>query len=403
MSDKVLDVKDIKEAVQDVVQLSEKKWQTEREADKKAFDDKMSAAIDKIAEDQKAVVEATEKKMQDQFDTALVDLKKGHTTNKKVTFKTALAEGLKSNFEEMQGKMKDRKLDHIIDLKDFNYTDFTDYEDFVTDFRQPILNPYSSFHWRQVVPLGTTDKGFISYPKEGSTGGAADTWEHAGDSATAKPQINPAMAKYTVDVEWIAGLIKGIPTSMLEDLPWMTSYLQNKGMNELMKAEDLQIQEGSGTPPDLDGFFTGTNVAEYDGSKTIFIEQLIDAAYRQIANSFYNADKVVISNADKVSILLTEKSTGAGYGLPGGTVSVVNGMINVAGLQLFSNPTLDEGEALIGDFRESQLVIRSAPRLRFFDQNATDAEKNQIMIRIEERIALAIFSSLAFVKLPVST
>lgn len=404
MSDQILDIKDIKEAVQDVVQLSEKKWSSERDADKKAYDTKMSEAIDKVAADQKALVEFTKKEMQDQLDTVLVDLKKKNES-KKTTFKDALAEGIK-NFHNkiVEGGNHRGKMDVVIDTKDFNYTDFTGFAGFVTDFsNQPILNPYSSFHWRNVVPIGSTSGQNITWPKETATAGGAAPWSHAGDAATSKAQVNPSISTYTANVEWIAGLIKGIPISMLEDLPWLTSYIQNKAINELMLAEDTQIQSGSGVSPNLSGFFTGANAVTYNGSKTLFVEKLIDAAYRQIANSFYNANRIVISNTDKVNILLTEKSTGAGYGLPGGSVAIVNGQINMAGLEVFSTALLAADTALVGDFNQSQFVIRSAPRLVFFDQNGTDAEKNQIMARIEERAALAIFANSAFVKLLPST
>lgn len=404
MSDQILDIKDIKEAVQDVVQLSEKKWTSERDADKKAYDLKMSNAIDKVVNDQKAIIDNAKKEMQDQFDSALVDMKK-QVPSQKTSFKDALGEGIKNFHSQIvEGGNRQGKMDVVIDTKDFNYTDFTGFAGFVTDFsNQPILNPYSPFHWRDIVPIGSTGSQNITWPKETATAGAADVWTHAGDAAVSKPQINPSLSTYTANVEWIAGLIKGIPISMLEDLPWLTSYIQNKAINELMKAEDLQIQSGSGVSPNLSGFFTGTNSTVYNGSKTLFVEKLIDAAYRQIADSFYNANRVVISNTDKVDILLTEKSTGAGYGLPGGSVAIVNGEINMAGLQVSSTALLAASTALVGDFSQSQFVIRSAPRLVFFDQNGTDAEKNQIMARIEERAALAIFSGAAFVKLLPST
>lgn len=412
MSENKLDIKDIKEAVSDVVQKSEAKWRDELKNDREKATKSLNDAIEKVQADsalkaKEAAEEVAKKnaeKLQEQFDDFAVKYQQAKNADKKVTFKSAIADGLKAKHEDLIKSANGSKSPVILDLKDFNLTDFTGNEDFRTDFSgSPILNPYSAFHYRNIVPRGNTNGGYLSFPKETATGGGADSWAHTGDSTTGKPQINPSMEPYTVKVEWIAGLIKGIPVEMLEDLAWMTSYLQSKGMNELMKAEDLQIQDGSGSTPDLDGFFNGTNAAAYDGSKTIFVEKLIDAAYRQIADQNYQANKVVVSNADKVDILLTEKSTGAGYGVPGGTVNIVNGMINMAGLEVYSNSYLAQGQALIGDFNESQFVIRSAPRLRFFDQNEADATKNQVMVRVEERAALAIFSNLAFVKLVAGT
>lgn len=412
MSEQKLDIKDIKEAVSDLIGKSESKWQEELKNREKETQDSLSKALDKLQAEQaqkaaeiaKAQTEEAKKAMQDQFDELATKIAEKKGQNRNVTFKSAIAEGLKAKHDELVKSAQTDKKSIILDLKDFNLTDFTGNEDFRTDFSgSPILNPYESFHYRNIIPRGSTGGAYLSYPKETATAGGADTWAHTGDATVAKPEILPSMEPYTVKVEWIAGLIKGIPVEMVEDLAWMTSYLQNKAMNELMKAEDMQVQDGDGATPNLDGFFNGTNATAYDGSKTIFIEKIIDAAYRQIADAHYQANKAVISNSDKVDVLLMEKSTGAGYGTPGGTVAIVNGRINMAGLEIYSNSYLAPGQALVGDFNESQFVVRSAPRLRFFDQNADDAEKNQLLVRIEERVALAIFSNLAFVKMAAGT
>ena len=397
-----IDLKDIQENIQDGLQKNKEAILAEIKAGDESTMEKVNASIEELKTLSKKEAEEATKAVKAELDELALKVKAGETKNDKKTFRTALKSALSEGHESIINDIREGKSGRVIDVKDFNWTDFSNYAPFVTDFRAPITNPYSSFHYRDIIPSGTTNAQSISYPKEGATTGAADTWEHGGDEATSKPEISPSFAPYTVKAQWIAGLIKGVPVDMLEDLPWLTSFLQNKALNELMKAEDLQIQEGSGVDPDLDGFFTGTNASTYDGSETKMFAKIIDAAYRQIANGFYNANQAVISNADKVGILLNVES-GAGFNLPQGSVSIVNGMLNFAGLNVVSNAYLDPGQALIGDFSQSQFVIRSAPRLRFFEQNDTDAEKNQILIRVEERAALAIFSNLAFVKLVPGT
>lgn len=398
-----IDIKDIQASVEDGLKKNKEAILEAVKAGDQATIDKVNENIEELKKLSKEEAEEGKKALQKEIDELALKVKAGEQKNEKKSFKTALAGALKDEHETLLSDVKSGKFGRAIDVKDFNWTDFTNYEGFVTDYANtPITNPYSSFHYRDIIPSGTTQSAQLSYPKEGATTGAADTWAHGGDSATAKPEIAPSFAPYTVSVQWIAGLMKGIPVDMLEDLPWLTSFLQNKALNELMKAEDLQIQDGAGTGSDLDGFFTGTNATAYDGSETKIFAQIIDAGYRQIANANYNVNRAVISNADKVSILLNTE-TGAGYNLPTGSVNVVNGMLNFAGINVVSNSYLAEGSALIGDFNESQFVIRSAPRLRFFEQNGTDAEKNQIMARIEERAALAIFSSSAFVKIEGGT
>lgn len=394
-----IDIKDIQDAIQDG--LKQKKTEILEEV--KSGNSALEAKVEGVLNDLKVQSVKDLEDVKKDINELGLKIQNKNEGKKPLSFKESVAQTIIENKEALVDGMRKGGLNLTMNLKDFNYTDFTGYGGFTTDYmNQPILNPYSSFHWRNIVPTGSTDKETIVYPKETATAGGADTWEHAAGATVAKPSIEPTLSTYTSAVEWIAGLIKAIPVSMLEDIPWLTSYISNKAMNELMKAEDAQIQSGSGTAPDLSGFFTGTNATAYNGTETKMFAKIIDTAYRQIADANYGVNRAVISNADKVGILLNTE-TGAGFNLPSGSVSIVNGNLNFAGLEVFSTSLLTTGNALVGDFNQSQFVIRSAPRLRFFEQNGTDAEKNQILARIEERVSLAIFSSLAFVKIVPGT
>lgn len=401
-----MDIKEIQASIEDGLKKSKATILEEVKSGDEATITKVNEAVEDLKMHSKKEADDSAKlvkeEMQKVYDELALKVKAGTQKTEKKTFKTALELSLKENHEAILKDIKNGQFGRSIDVKEFNWSSFTDYSGYVTDYLSPIYNPYSTFHYRDIIPMGSTNASTLSYPKEGATTGAADTWSHTGTGTASKPEISPTLAPYTVSVNWIAGLIKAVPIDMLEDLPWLTSFLQQKALNELMKAEDLQIQDGSGTGTDLDGFFTGTNATAYDGSETKMFAMIIDAAYRQVANEFYNANTAVISNADKVGILLNTE-TNAGYNLPQGSVSVVNGNLNFAGLRVVSNAYLSAGEFLVGDFNQAQFVLRSAPRLRFFEQNDVDAEKNQIMIRIEERAALAIFSSLAFVRNVITT
>jgi HK97 family phage major capsid protein len=277
-------------------------------------------------------------------------------------------------------------------MKDFNYSDFTGYEPFVTDFRDPILVKYESFHYRNVLPGGTMSGEFVKYPKENATVGGANTWAY-GDGS--KPEIEPKMTTYQADAEWIAGLIKGVPISMIEDLAWMTSFLQNKGRAELLKKEDTFIQGL---------LLDAANSENYNGSKTVSIEILIDAALRQLKNNLHTPTGIVLSNQDYVNILLGKAAGSGEYDFPGVvTVNPVTGQLNVVGIPVFSNSYLSQGTGIVGDWNQAQLLTRQAPRIRFFDQNSDDAEKNVILVRVEERVALPVFYDNAFIKVTLAS
>jgi hypothetical protein len=70
----------------------------------------------------------------------------------------------------------------------------------------------------------------------------------------------------------------------------------------------------------------------------------------------------------------------------------------MVGMPVFSHSYFAQGTGLVGDWNEAQLLTRQAPRIRFFDQNQDDAEKNVILVRIEQRAALPVFYDNAFIK-----
>jgi len=146
------------------------------------------------------------------------------------------------------------------------------------------------------------------------------------------------------------------------------------------------------------------NSENYDGSKTVSIEILIDAALRQLKNNLHTPTGIVLSNQDYVNILLGKAAGSGEYDFPGVvTVNPVTGQLNVVGIPVFSNSYLSQGTGIVGDWNQAQLLTRQAPRIRFFDQNSDDAEKNVILVRVEERIALPVFYDDAFIKVTLAS
>jgi hypothetical protein len=329
--------------------------------------------------------------IQKEFDNALTEINekaKAQLPSQRKNFAWSMHETLKEALPTVSNQNKSGKIDFTVEMKAFNYSDFTGYEPFVTDFRDPILVKYEQFHYRNILPSGTMSGEFVKYPKETATTGGANTWAY-GDGA--KPEIEPKFTTYQADATWIAGLIKEVPISMIEDISWMASFLSNKGRAELLKKEDTWIQ----------GLLTSaTNSEDYNGNKTNIVEIIIDAAFRQLKNNLHNPNGVVLSNADYVDILLN-KATGSGeFDLPRvTTVNPTTGLLQLVGMPVFAHSYFAQGTGLVGDWNQAQLLTRQAPRIRFYDQNADDAEKNVILVRIEERVALPVFYDNAYIKL----
>ena len=387
-----LQLKEVQDFLSGELQVLTKNFSTEREKDQTTFDQKVKDAMAKLELDIKTKHETIQK----EFDKALVDInEKAQATlpSQRKSFGWSLKETLTENIEAIKSAAMAGKMNGLtLNMKDFNYSDFTGYEEFATDYRQPILQKYESFHYRNLLPAGSTTKEFLKYPKETTQVGGADVWAYGtgvGGANESKPELEPKLITYQSDVEWLAAIIKGIPISMLEDIEWMTSFLQTKGRRDLLKREDLYIQ----------GILTNASNSEaYDGDYTNIVDMIVDAAFRQVKNNLHNPNGAVISNADYVNILLNKAGGSGEYDLPSiTTVNPATGVLQLAGLPIFSHSYFSQGTGLVGDWNEAQLVTRQAPRLRFFDQNNDDAEKNVVMMRIEERITVPVFYDNAFI------
>lgn len=396
-----IDIKEIKDAIEDGLRLSKKDWEAARESDQKNFDAKVEGVLEQVKELSK-VGEQVDTIKQD-LNTAIADMKElGSKKQEFKSFGESLADSLKEGHEGLLKALRDNGQGQI-EIKGFDYPNFVGSEPYLTDYRTNIYGLKDDpFHWRQIIPLGSTSKQIIEYPKEVEDNGAPAPWADVAPRSS-KPDFTPGLTVASNKIEWIAGIIKEIPLSMLEDLPWLTSFLNRRALRALMKAEDNQILNGNGSSPQLDGLLKNASLYNGGSTYTLFLEQLVDAAERQIADNENDANHIVMSNADKVGIILNKASGSGEYNLPGGVIGYVNGQLQFAGINLHSTRQFNAGQALVGDFRETEFIIRSAPVLKWFDQNKDDAEKNQLMLRIEERGALAIYDEKALVKIGFGT
>lgn len=390
-----LDLKDIQGIVEEGLKTTKANWEKEREADKKGFDEKVSGIMTDIEQKgymAKTDVEAYVKEKSEALEKEMLEIKKGGLGDKKpLGFKSAMAKALKDNFESFNEANK-IKGNQVVQLKDITYSgNFPGMEDWRTEFRNDtIMIDREMFHLRDIIPIGSTSKDTIKYPKEGAkTGTGPASWGRAATIAATdpKPAFEPNFSVYSTAVEWIAGTMR-LPVEMLADLPFLTSYLQNFARLELLESEDDQLLNGNGVSPELDGIIP--NASAYDGSKTILIEQIVDANLRQLGVLNTAATDVLLNPAEIVDLILNKASGSGEYDNPNGVIGFVNGQLQIAGLAVRKTNRITAGEFLLGNFSHAQIFQRLAPQLRFFEQDQDNVMKNLVTVRIEERLALAI-------------
>lgn len=376
--------------------------------EQKAALDALREQVEKIEKLDGVAKAADVEQVRKDFDELAAKLNEGGFKDKKEkkTLRQLMAEGVEKHKEVLQGVQAGSlqgKGNYVIELveKDMSYAqNFEDHDIFTADIRnQVIQSPLDPFQARQIIGVGSTTGDVVHFPKlTGKIGSGPAPWAYGtgdGGATVAKPEFSPTFEPYSTPVEWIAGIIR-VPIQMLQDLSWLTSFLQTWGVRQLADEETNQVFNGNGSSPNLTGIL---DVAPtYGGGYSNPIEILVDATLGTLGASNYVATHIVMNPQDVVPIILNKASQSGVYNLPNGAVGVVNGRLTINGLSVVVTNKIAQGTWLAGDFRQAQIVQRMAPQLRFFEQDVDNVQKNMITVRVEERIALAIFDENAFVQ-----
>ena len=356
-------------------------------------------------EDNPEGVTASIKAVNDRMDKIVNERKEAQNANK--TFVQIVGEGLNAQKEGLIG-LKNKTSDKTrISIKaagdeNFDFGNFAgdSYANITTE-RRPLYQQAFAPAWlRNFLPRATTNMGTINYPRyTGEGDGAAGVWDGTGaiDALTSKPGVNFDMDDVPEQVKWIAGVTR-VKREMLDDIAWLRSFITQQlltGKRGLFVAENAQILS----------VLDAASVA-YDGSNTLLIEQIYEAALGQMKDSYLNASLIIMNSRDSVNeVVLNKAQTSGLYNLPAGTVATVNDRLTIAGIPVLSLPeaVVPSGSAYVIDTNQTQFVSRMSPEITASDSDRDNFIKNLITFRAEERIATLVFDSNAVVKIGGAT
>src|SRR5690554_3283158 len=328
----------------------------------------------------------------------LKELKQTQGEVKQKSFNENLAEAIKENADAIRGFKKGSRevtiaMKAVGDMSISN--NFPGATPWIQEAQQGlIMNPYNRVWLADLLPSATSTANSVIYPKENGGEGAVAFWDKSGDKA----QVDYDLTSQSAFFKWIAGYVI-VEREMLDDISWLTGYLQSKLLIGLKTAENDLILNGTSdtqTNP-VTGLLTAAT--SYDGDYTDLVDMIIDAAYGQIpekTNDFYVPTNVVLHPRDIVKVGLN-KATGSGeYDLPMGSVAFANGRLSISGLDTVGTTSIDKDDFLTFDRNAAMFLRRMNPEIRMFE-DATLAKANKVMFRIEERVSLAIFNNNAIV------
>jgi len=245
---------------------------------------------------------------------------------------------------------------------------------------------------------GTTSAATIRFTKETSFTNAATAVAEEGQ----KPEATFNLEEVDAGVKKIA-VIGRVSDEMFADFPQVQSYVNNRLVYMVGATEDSDLLNGDNNPTsEITGILATSGIQTVSaGASSTVIDAIFKAMIKVSATGFFPPDYIVVNHSDWQNIRLSKDSNGqyysggpftGAYGVGGYAVAG-----NLWGLPVVATSFLAQGTALVGSFQlGAQLFRREGIRIDTTNSDASDFVYNRIAIRVETRLALAVYRPLAF-------
>lgn len=265
---------------------------------------------------------------------------------------------------------------------------------------------------RDVLANGRTNSDSIVILQEsGFTNNAAEVAEATavngvGLTGGVKPESALTFTEAAFPVRWIAHWVP-ITRQMLEDLPFMESYVEERLRTGIKRRENAQILNGNGVAPNLTGILNTSGIQDADtavyfaanpvknaGTDTENFERILRAKSLVRLVGRAQATFVVMNPADYEVMQTTADLNGHYYA---GGPFAAGGVPTLWGLPVVEEEEMAAGTALVGDGLMASVVDRHDARIYTTDSHSDFFIRNILVTLAEERLALPVFRPAAFV------
>lgn len=239
-----------------------------------------------------------------------------------------------------------------------------------------------------LIPQGITSQYAVPYMEETTTtNNAAPKNENDGDAESVL-----AFTEKTAAVEEISTFL-AISARLMEDVPAVKAYVDSRLSIFLQLAEENQLLNGNGAPPQLRGILAGVGLQ----TQAKGADATPDAVYKAMTliqkNSMLSANGVVMHPTDWEAIALLKTTEGIYiWGSPSGAVPE-----RIWGLAVVKTTTIAENTGLVGAFDMAcQIFRRKGITFEVSNSHSDFFIKGKMAIRCTERVALANYRPSGF-------
>ena len=246
--------------------------------------------------------------------------------------------------------------------------------DYIRDYNRSVIElPSQAINVADLIPSITIDGGTYTYIRETAGEGAVAAQTEGSDKA----QVDFDYSHIDLSTNFIAGRTI-YSKKMKNNLQYLQSVLPNGLRRKYFEAENSIFNAVIAAAATTSSNF----IASFDN-----IAELIKADVAALDIAKYSANGIVINKADYYTILNTEKSTGAGYGLPFG-FTYENGVMRCLGVPVIKVDWIAATKYYVADWSKVEKVVTEGLSLEFSDQERFS--KNEIVARIESQVGLAV-------------
>lgn len=253
---------------------------------------------------------------------------------------------------------------------------------------------------RDLLPVGTTNSNLVEFTRENAfTNNAGPQRDTASPLAAIENVTKPESAiTFTLATVPVITLAHFIPLSkqVMSDSPMISSYVDGRLMFGLKLKEETQMLLGLGTGGELTGVQTDATAYVPESPNLTNEIDIIRDAITQSQVGEYSPNFIVLNPIDWDSI--QRRKVGSSddryvYGDP------VQSWLATPlwGLTPIVTNSQTAGLFLIGDVNGCMVFDRQQAAVEMSFEDSTNFQKNMVTVRAEERLALAIFRTEAFI------
>jgi HK97 family phage major capsid protein len=252
---------------------------------------------------------------------------------------------------------------------------------------------------RDMIPSTPTSSNLIEYVRENvftnsagpQAGGSPLVYENV-----TKPESGITFTQVTTAVETLA---HWIPASrqVIADAPGLQGFIDGRLMYGLKLYEENQLLTGTGSSGQLPGLHTNATAYTVQSPALTNILDIIREMIKQAHVSNYRPDAIVLNPVDWYAIDVMKVGSSDNRYIVGNPREMSTPTL--WGLPVVITNAITAGQALLGSFgMGAEIRDREQASVEVSRENSDNFVKNMVTILAEERIALCIYRTEAFIK-----